>query len=67
MFTSEELRVIFFYDRGMDIHDIVEHTTLSALKISSIITKYISLPQEEFDIVTNQLENSYYTQVYDTY
>jgi hypothetical protein len=67
MFTSEELKVIFLYDRGMDIHDIVEQTGMTALKVSSIVTKYISLPQEEFDTVTNQLDNEYYNQVYDTY
>lgn len=67
MFTNEELKVIFLYDRGMDIYDIVEQTEMTVFKVSAIVTKYVSLPQEEFDTVSKQLDDTYYNQVYDTY
>lgn len=69
-YNDLELKVIFYYERGLDIKDIHERTQMSIVKISKVVTSYLSLDNENLDAVTLLVNKKFYEEeidVYDTF
>lgn len=69
-FNEQELKVIFYYERGLDIVDIHERTGMSVVKISTLVTQYLSLDNEALDAVMLLVNQKFYEDeidVYDTF
>lgn len=67
MFTYEEVKIAWLYERGMGPQDIMDLTGYTFSKITSFMIRYLDLNDEELDIISNQIYDLFESVPYDTY
>lgn len=67
MFTYEEVKIAWLYERGMGPQDIMDLTGYTFSKITSFMIRYLNLNDEELDIISNQIYDLFESVPYDTY
>lgn len=67
MFTYEEVKIAWLYERGMGPQDMMDLTGYNFSKITSFVNRYLTLNDEELDIISNQIYDLFESVPYDTY
>jgi hypothetical protein len=67
MFTYEEAKIAWLYERGMGPQDIMDITGYSFFYITSFVNRYLTLNDEQLDIISNQILDLFESVYYNTY